>query len=267
MTLSGSHHVFENKTDNGIIHHVIDSKGDSLERPVDQWWALARILAPGIEPGGGPYVWGYEWCAGFYRGFHLRSEAWKPLRKDREHAQLLMPIFWFINEDLRRETCAGRDPEAVRHAMLLAVAASVKAINIYRRMKEENARQEILDRFDDQCRQIPCQNTPPGKERQRALAEFEKAGGRRTPRGAKSRKARRERVLNTALETVSKALGGGRNGARQQAGQTPPKLTSEAFWLPKAATSVESLLRKPQVGQDDLCPCEAEECSRNAASL
>jgi len=32
MTLSGSHHVVENKTDNGMSQHVIDSKGDSSEQ-------------------------------------------------------------------------------------------------------------------------------------------------------------------------------------------------------------------------------------------
>src|SRR6516225_10231562 len=32
MTLSRSHHVVENNTDKRISHHVIDSKGDNLER-------------------------------------------------------------------------------------------------------------------------------------------------------------------------------------------------------------------------------------------
>jgi len=32
MTLSRSHHVIENKIDNGISHHVIDSEGDSWKR-------------------------------------------------------------------------------------------------------------------------------------------------------------------------------------------------------------------------------------------
>jgi uncharacterized protein len=224
-------------------------------RDVDQpqgrgkkWWALVRLLVPGFEPPAGPYLSAEEWCAGFYRGFDLQSEAWKPLCEDPKHADLLVPIFWFINENLRNQTCAGRDPEAVRQKMRRAIAPSVKAINIYWRMREENIKQERLDRFQDECRQILLRNTPPGKERQEAIAEYEREVRRltpKTPNGPKSRKAQQERALNTALKAVLVALGDG----------TPSKLRAQAPFLPKAATAPNRMVPKPKVEQDEACPC------------
>ncbi len=78
-----------------------------------------------------PFVSGEEWCTGFYLGMFLRGGDWDPLCEDEEHAKLLDPIFWFLDEEDRQAISAGRDPKAMREEMLGLIAPSVLAINTY----------------------------------------------------------------------------------------------------------------------------------------
>jgi uncharacterized protein len=80
---------------------------------------------------GKPQPSGMEWCTGFYLGFALRDEAWKPLCEDEEHGELLDPIFFFLDEEDRLEIAAGRDPESMREEMLGLIVPSVFGINDY----------------------------------------------------------------------------------------------------------------------------------------
>lgn len=80
---------------------------------------------------GKPRPSGEEWCSGFHLGFALRDEAWKPLCEDEKHAELLDPIFFFLDEESRLEIAAGRDPESMREEMLGLIVPSVFAINNY----------------------------------------------------------------------------------------------------------------------------------------
>ncbi len=80
---------------------------------------------------GKPRASGEEWCSGFYLGLSLRSDDWQPLCEDEEHAKLLDPIFWFLDEEDRQAISAGRDPEAMREEMLRSIVPSVFAINTY----------------------------------------------------------------------------------------------------------------------------------------
>jgi uncharacterized protein len=88
-----------------------------------------------------PYVSGEEWCTGFYIGLTLRSEDWQPLYEDEEHANLLDPILWFLDEEDRLEIAAGRDLESLHEVMLRSIVPSVLAINTYWKARRNARRQ------------------------------------------------------------------------------------------------------------------------------
>ena len=91
---------------------------------------------------GKPRASGEEWCTGFYVGFSLRDKAWRPLCEDEEHAELLDPFFFFLDEEDRLEIAAGRDPESMREEMLGLIVPSVFAIDKYWKnyLREEQKR-------------------------------------------------------------------------------------------------------------------------------
>ncbi len=110
---------------------------------------------------GKPYVSGMEWCSGFYLGLHLRGEDWEPLCEDEEHADLLMPIFWFVEEGGAWDKVPTRWG-AQHEEMLRSIVTSVKAINAYwkgrarllrRRIKSVRHAPKPRVRDDDRC---PC---------------------------------------------------------------------------------------------------------------
>ena len=71
---------------------------ESVYRPLFATWEREK---------GKSYASGEEWCAGFYFGFCLKNEAWEPLCNDEDYMDLLQPIFWFFDEDIRKETAPG----------------------------------------------------------------------------------------------------------------------------------------------------------------